>query len=235
MVEVKVIDVTPKRWGEELIASYLILGSKRTLLIETGPAGSYDQLKARLEEEGVRPDLVIVTHIHLDHAGAVGNLVRDYPNVKILVHPRGAKHLANPGKLWSAAKVVLGVVAQVYGEPLPVPESNLEPVEDGYVTDIGDGMVRIIHTPGHTPGSVSIMVDKKLFTGDTLFKLSIGRADLGGNLQELISSIHNKIFNLPTDTEIFPGHGEMTTINHEILYNPYVGINGIYSYRRIEK
>ena len=123
-------------------------------------------------------------------------------------------------------------------EYIDIPKIDI-PKPNGYLSEgpmqLGNFKINIIHTPGHTPGSISIMINKKLFTGDTLFKLSIGRADLGGNLQELISSIHSKIFSLPANTEIFPGHGEPTTVNHEILYNPYAGIEGIYPYKRLKK
>ena len=169
MTDVEVIDVTPQGWGTRLIASFLVKNGNSAILIETGPAGSYNQLKKALEENGVEPNIVILTHIHLDHAGATGLLVRDYPQAKILVHPRGRKHLADPSKLWSAAQTVLGEVAKVYGEPLPVPEDNLIAVEDGYEVKSGSSTLKMIHTPGHASHHMSILLKPEgiLFTGDS--------------------------------------------------------------------
>jgi len=169
LAEVKVVDVTPKGWGTKLIASFLVETDESVILIETGPAGSYDQLKQALIDNGVEPDIVILTHIHLDHAGAAGLLARDYPRVKILVHPRGRKHMANPSKLWNAAQMVLGEVARIYGEPLPVPEGNLVAVDDGYEVRAGSSVLKIVHTPGHASHHMSILLQPEgiLFTGDS--------------------------------------------------------------------
>ncbi len=166
---VGVLDVTPKGWGRELIASYLVEGNKKTALIDVGPAGSYDILRGYLDELGVEPDYIVVTHIHLDHAGAAGHLLRDYETAKLIVHPRGRRHVINPSKLWQAAQAVLGPVAEVYGEPLPAPEDRAVAVEDGYVIDLGGSSLRIIHTPGHASHHMSILLEPErvLFTGDS--------------------------------------------------------------------
>lgn len=169
MVEVRVIDVTPRGWGAELIASYLIV-SEKTALVDVGPASSVDQLKEALEALGADPDYIVVTHIHLDHAGSVGHLLRDYPSARVIVHPRGAKHLVNPEKLWSAAQTVLGRVAEIYGEPLPAPSDRVVAAEDGYRLDLGgDVALSIHHTPGHASHHQSILLepDGILFTGDS--------------------------------------------------------------------
>lgn len=166
---VETVDVTPEGWGSGLIASYVVLGD-RTAVIDTGPGSSYEKLKRSLESLGIEPDYVILTHIHLDHGGASGHIARDYPSVKILVHPRGAKHLANPSKLWNSARVVLGRVAEIYGEPIPVPSGNIVAVEDGYRLDLGRGVsLRIYYTPGHASHHMSILLEPEgvIFTGDS--------------------------------------------------------------------
>ena len=89
----------------------------------------------------------------------------------------------------------------------------------------------ILETPGHTPGSICLKIDDILFTDDTLFKESIGRTDLGGDINLLVKSIHNKLFKLSMDMRVYPAHGEYTSIKNEIYNNPYVGINGIYPYK----
>ena len=122
--------------------------------------------------------------------------------------------------------------------PFPIKNiiKNLNPpridylLEEG-VIEINGFKFRVIETPGHTPGSVTILYRNIVFTGDTLFKGSIGRTDLGGDINMLIKSIHDKLFKLPRDTLVYPGHGEPTTIGYEIINNPYVGVNGIYPFR----
>ncbi|MEB3760305.1 MAG: MBL fold metallo-hydrolase [Desulfurococcales archaeon] len=164
-----IIDVTPRDYGRELIASYLVIGSEKTALIETGPASSSETLISRLDELGIEPDYIVVTHIHLDHGGAAGQLAKRYPQAKIIVHPRGYKHLANPAKLWQASQQVLGEVAILYGEPIPVPEKQLHPAEDGEIIELGgDQRLYIQHTPGHASHHMSILFEphRLLFTGD---------------------------------------------------------------------
>ncbi|MEB3844813.1 MAG: MBL fold metallo-hydrolase [Desulfurococcales archaeon] len=168
--EITVLDVTPSMWGDELIASYLITaGEGGRILVETGPKGSVDRLLSQLDAMGVDSiDAIIVTHIHLDHAGAAGYLARKY-NAKVYVHPRGAKHLASPGRLWSASRQVLGEVAEVYGEPDPIPEEFLVPVGDGQRLSLGGATIRVVHTPGHASHHMSLLLEEHgiLFTGDS--------------------------------------------------------------------
>lgn len=168
-LEVKVLDVTPEGWGSELIASYLVIGEEKTALVDVGPAGSYPLLKTYLESHGVEPDYVVVTHIHLDHAGAAGHILRDYGGARLVVHPRGAKHMADPSKLWAAAQAVLGPVAEVYGEPLPAPRERILEAGDGLELGLGGGTLAIYHTPGHASHHMSILLREQgiLFTGDS--------------------------------------------------------------------
>ena len=168
-LEVRVLDVTPEGWGSELIASYLVIGEEKTALVDVGPAGSYPLLKTYLESHGVEPDYVVVTHIHLDHAGAAGHLLRDYGGARLVVHPRGAKHMADPSKLWSAAQAVLGPVAEVYGEPIPAPRERIVEAGDGLELGLGGGTLAVYQTPGHASHHMSILLREQgiLFTGDS--------------------------------------------------------------------
>ena len=169
VAEVRVIDVTPRGFGEKLIAAYLVASSDVGVLVETGPRSSTPQLLEALGKMGVEVRYVIVTHIHLDHAGAAGTIARRL-GVPVIVHPRGYKHLLNPSKLWSASKAVLGPIADVYGEPEPVPEGLLIAAGDGSRLSLpGGSSLRVVHTPGHASHHMSILLEPEgiLFTGDS--------------------------------------------------------------------
>jgi len=166
-MKLRVIDVTPI--GEKLIASYLILIGDTGILVDVGPRSTWERVYSIVEGEGVDLRYIFLTHIHLDHAGATGSLVERYPDVKVLVHPRGARHIANPEKLWNASKSVLGEVADIYGKPIPVPESNIIPVPDGYTIEVSGEEVKFIHTPGHASHHMSIYLTRRglMFIGDS--------------------------------------------------------------------
>ncbi|HXX87322.1 MAG TPA: MBL fold metallo-hydrolase, partial [Candidatus Acidoferrum sp.] len=109
------------------IASYVLRG-KRVAMVETGPASSVPNLLAGLKKLDVELEkvaYVAVSHIHLDHAGGAGTLLKHLPNAKVIVHPRGAFHLAHPQKLWEQSKLILGRITELYGEPEPVPEDRI--------------------------------------------------------------------------------------------------------------
>jgi glyoxylase-like metal-dependent hydrolase (beta-lactamase superfamily II) len=139
------------------------------VVIDPGPSNSYERLKEHLERRNLKVKYVIVTHVHIDHAGAAGLLVKDFPVEKVFVHPRGYKHLIDPSKLWSSSKDVLGPVAEYYGKPEPVPQDKVVSVDDGQRIEIGDKMFIFIHTPGHASHHMSIYLlpNKILFSGDS--------------------------------------------------------------------
>ena len=112
---------------KNLIASYLLKGEK-TLIIETGPTSSVPNLLVGLEELKVKPEdvaYIALSHIHIDHGGGAGTLLKSLPNAKVIVHSKGAAHLKNPTKLWAASKETLGAVAEMFGEPESVPEERI--------------------------------------------------------------------------------------------------------------
>ncbi|MEM2356079.1 MAG: MBL fold metallo-hydrolase, partial [Candidatus Bathyarchaeia archaeon] len=119
--------------ARNFIASY-ILRDEKTIIVETGPISSVYNLIHGLEELGVKPEevaYVAVSHIHLDHGGGVGPLLRRFPKAKVVVHERGAPHLANPERLWQQAQSVLGPIAEIYGKPEPVPMDRIVAAHDG--------------------------------------------------------------------------------------------------------
>ncbi len=169
-MEIKLIDVSPAPAKRD-IASYLVYTDKYTLLIETGPSSSVKKIYEFIEDEGLNVkdiDYILVTHIHLDHAGAAGHIVEKNKSILVYVHPRGFPHLINPDKLWSASKEVLGSLARLYGPPISIPRKNLIRVEDRYKLDLGEDTILFIHTPGHSSHHMAIYFtdNKYLFTGD---------------------------------------------------------------------
>jgi glyoxylase-like metal-dependent hydrolase (beta-lactamase superfamily II) len=144
---------------ERFIASYVLVGSK-VLIVETGPTSSVPNLLTGLAELGVKAEDVVfvaVSHIHLDHGGGVGTLLRHLPNAKVVVHPRGVAHLVDPEKLWEQSRLVLGEeVADLYGEPKPVDADRIVAAADGMVLDVGEGVgVRVLETLGHASHHLS--------------------------------------------------------------------------------
>jgi glyoxylase-like metal-dependent hydrolase (beta-lactamase superfamily II) len=135
-----------------------------TLLIDPGPASTIPYLVERLDDLGIRTiEHILLTHIHLDHAGGTGQLLQHFPDAKVNCHPRGIPHMVAPQKLWEESKKVLGKVAEAYGEMAPVPESGISFRER---IDLGGASIEIIETPGHAPHHVSYRVGDILFAGE---------------------------------------------------------------------
>jgi glyoxylase-like metal-dependent hydrolase (beta-lactamase superfamily II) len=143
---------------ENFIASYFLRG-KQAALVETGPASAVRNMLAALKEIGVKSEevaYVAVSHVHLDHAGGAGALLKRLPNAKLVVHRRGAPHAVNPERLWTQAKQVLGDIAETYGKPEPVPEERIISAADGMVFDLGNHVeLRAVETLGHASHHLS--------------------------------------------------------------------------------
>jgi glyoxylase-like metal-dependent hydrolase (beta-lactamase superfamily II) len=156
---------------ENFIASYVLKG-KNTAIVETGPASTVQNLLSSLKELDVKPQevaYVAVSHIHLDHAGAAGTLLRYLPKAKLIVHRRGAPHVADPEKLWTQARGVLGKIAELYGKPESVPEERIIAATDGMVFDVGNGVkLKVVETLGHASHHLSYYEasSRGIFTGD---------------------------------------------------------------------
>jgi glyoxylase-like metal-dependent hydrolase (beta-lactamase superfamily II) len=157
---------------ENFIASYVLKG-KQAAIVETGPTSSVPNVLAGLRELDVRLEevaYVAVTHIHLDHAGGVGTLLKSLPNARVIVHPAGAPHLANPQKLWQQSMQVQGKqIADLYDEPEPVPAERIVPVKDGMIFDLGSNVrLKVVETLGHASHHQSYVETSSLglFPGD---------------------------------------------------------------------
>ena len=156
---------------ENVIASY-VLQARKTAIVETGPTTSIPNLLAGLREIGIKNeevDYVAVSHVHIDHAGGSGTLLRQLPNAKLIVHPRGAPHLIEPKKLWAATLQVLGKVAELYGKIEPVPKERIITAYDGMAIDLGNRIeLKVLETLGHASHHLSFFEnhDRGIFTGD---------------------------------------------------------------------
>jgi glyoxylase-like metal-dependent hydrolase (beta-lactamase superfamily II) len=156
---------------KKFIASYILKGTQ-VAMIETGPTSSVPNLLFCLDELNVKPEdvaYVAVSHIHLDHGGGVGTLLKYLPKAKVIVHPRGAPHLANPEKLWQQSREVLGNIAEMYGKPEPVPIERIIAATDGMTFDIGNNIrLEVVETLGHASHHLSYYepLSEGLFPGD---------------------------------------------------------------------
>ena len=156
------------------VGAYVITGPKVTL-VDCGYASSYQNVLAGLAELGVMPSdvrYIVPTHVHLDHAGAAGHLVREMPNAKVIAHERSVPHLADPTKLIQSATKVFGeAIMSLYGSPEPIPLDRMTPVGEELHMDLGEGLTAtLIYSPGHAPHQISMMLDgvNNLFTADAV-------------------------------------------------------------------
>lgn len=154
----------------DFIAVYMIHHEDGSCsIVDAGPQVSINRLAGLVDKMQCRLSKVLLTHIHLDHGGGAGDLAGRFPNSRIVVHPRGYKHLADPTRLWEASLQALGPIAEFYDRPLPVPEKMLESPSDGHVLEVGGLRVEILHTPGHASHHMSFWLpsEKILFSGDS--------------------------------------------------------------------
>ncbi len=156
---------------EELTGCYLVRG-EATALVETGPKSTVQQVLAGLAAAGVeRLDWIVVTHVHLDHAGAAGTLAARFPEARVAVHPVGAPHLVDPSRLWDSASRIYGdAMEQLWGGVDPIPEDRIQTLDDGDKIDLGGRSLQAIETPGHAYHHHVFLDDTSgwAFTGDAL-------------------------------------------------------------------
>ncbi len=167
-------------------ASHVIVQDGRAAFIDTGTTHSVPHLLAALEQLGVARDAVdyvFLTHVHLDHAGGAGELMRQLPNARAVIHPRGAQHMIDPAKLITASIAVYGEenYRRLYGDLVPIPASRVVAAEDGQRFDLAGRALECIHTPGHAMHHQCIVdpAHAVAFTGDT-FGLSYREFDVDG-------------------------------------------------------
>jgi len=192
-----------------------VIGSRQTSeAICIDPGDQPDEVLALARDMGVTIKLIANSHAHVDHILGVAGVHRE-TNANFLLHEDDLD-LLHTGWQSSAEKFGFDV-----NDPPPDPAAF---IADGDIVEVAGLRLRAITTPGHTPGSVSYYADEGLlFSGDTLFRESIGRTDFpGGNLDQEMASICDKLLSLPDNTTVLPGHMQQTTIGFEREHNPFV-------------
>ena len=179
----------------------------------TDPAACPLELVGHIRREGLNVKAVLLTHGHFDHIMGLDDFLKEFP-VPVYAFSE-EKPLLESAELNSS----LGM----FGRPYTF--SGAEYVSDGQILHIAGFEIRVIHTPGHTAGGCCyyIPAENVLISGDTLFRASVGRTDLPtGSMGDLVRSVREKLFVLPEETKVYPGHMEETTIGYEKKYNPFV-------------
>lgn len=196
-----------------LMANCFIFGCQKTKeAVVIDPGGDAGRIKMMLDDLELQIKYIVNTHGHFDHVSGNGQL-KEATGVDILIHPLDAPMLER-----------LSSNAAIFGVSVDNSPPCDRTIEEGETISFGEFKLEVIHTPGHTPGGISLFTDGIVFVGDTLFAGSIGRTDFpGGDFDTLISSIQNKLFKMNDDVRVFTGHGPETTIGREKRYNPFVG------------
>ncbi len=173
-----------------------------------------ETLQSHLQHNGLKPVQLINTHCHLDHVFGNKLFAKKY-GLELFIHPLESEVL----RLAPAAGVMFGLPFENY-------EGTIHFLNENDTIKLGTDELKVIHAPGHSPGSICFYCEAQNFiiSGDVLFRDSIGRTDLpGGNMQQLLQSIKEKLFSLPDETIVYSGHGIQTTIGYEKKYNSFVG------------
>ncbi len=188
-----------------------IFGDEQTReAIVIDPGDDVGQILELLARHGLKVKAIVITHAHIDHIGGAQQLKRvTQAPVYMNLNDAGLEKMLDTQAAW------LGV-------PTPERVEIDAPLNDGATLQLGKAEFHVLHTPGHTPGSISLWIplERKIVAGDTLFLGSIGRTDLpGGDGRQILRSIHEKLLPLPEETTVIPGHGGLTTIGHEKRFN----------------
>jgi len=190
---------------------YIIHDQSEALIID--PGGDPDQVIDYLQQEKLSPQVILLTHAHFDHIGAVDKLRKQF-NINVHLHENEADWLEEPRFNGSYRFVGEEIITSRPDHLLAPGVMHTSPFE-----------FEVVHTPGHSPGSVSFIFHKEriVFSGDVLFQQGIGRTDLiGGSMEQLAASIKTHLYTLDDEYTVYPGHGSETSIGEEKRNNPFV-------------
>ncbi|MBC7130051.1 MBL fold metallo-hydrolase [Candidatus Bathyarchaeota archaeon] len=186
--------------------------TREAIIIDPGFDASYeaDEIFQYIEQKGLRPQFVINTHGHPDHICGNG-VVKKRFNIPVLIHEGDAPMLEEPGR----------VFARTYGFNINVPPAD-KVLHEGEEIRFGEASLKVLHTPGHSPGSICLLGEEELFTGDTLFAGSIGRVDFPYSSEKDMKNSLKRLMMLPDELTVFPGHGPTTRLGEEKQTNPFL-------------
>ena len=194
------------------VNSYLIIDEESRAAAIVDPGFFDNRIEKALDENKATLKYIILTHGHGDHIGGVPGIFKKYDGVKLIAHEDEKEMLAN-----GDINCSLGM----FGKNIELKADIW--VKEGDSIKMGDLEFKFIHTPGHTNGGMCILLDDILFSGDTLFRMSIGRTDFPqGSFSKIMKSIKEKLFKLPDNTKVYPGHMDKTDIGYEKRNNPFV-------------
>lgn len=197
--------------GSFAMNCYLVTDTNSGDAIYIDPGAEADYLINKVTKEELKLKFVINTHCHIDHTAEASTVINHF-KVPFYIHREDLPLLNS-----------LKEQGDFFGINVPEIPKVSDFVEDSDSFDLGNLKIKILHTPGHSPGGITIKIENSLFVGDCLFMDSIGRTDLlGGDYDQLITSIKSKILTLDDETIIYPGHGPSTTIGRERENNPFL-------------
>lgn len=202
--------------GPIMTNCYIVGDSESRLAAVVDPGGHAGAIESSLLRHKLTCKWIINTHAHFDHVGGNRDLKKK-TGAELLIHPAEAD--------WLTA---LGVQARMFGLSAENSPAADRTIDEGDVIQVGKLKLTVRHTPGHSPGSISLVIEgeKKILVGDLVFAGSVGRTDLpGGSFETLVASVKKKIFTHPDDTRLYPGHGPATSVGEERRHNPFLSGN----------
>jgi len=156
----------PAEGFRNFISSWIFISGNCTVVVDPGPRSSIPTLVDALKRQGVKKvDYILLTHIHIDHAGGAGLLLKHYPDAQVICHPEGIRHMINPDRLWEGSRKALGKLAEMYGEIAPISEKNIEYRDH---IEAGEIVIDALKTPGHAPHNLCYRAGDILFAGDAI-------------------------------------------------------------------